>query len=387
VTDQAIPPPPPQVPRGRRIVRWVLVVAGQIALVAAAVVGTLYLVGHPFQADPGKNTSLEEQWDSTIRRLGLGILPVYPPQEDIAVGDVFATVVDTGHTPYAALEKLSDFFSGKSVKLGHAEVSKMLDDAYQAMPLFPDLQPASQAPAPSGATPVSLFGQHAERTELPRAAFPGLTITSDGSAATGLNGSSSWFNFGASRAASQKLVLGVVETYGIDAVAGEKALNDFCTAGATRDLCTEAVARKYLRYLLGDRIFEKHFDRDTQAFQYDLTVQVIMVYRIYLAREILEQWSSLVSEGGGAEEALAGAGEAAKPADQPKAAGEASSPLEQRLEAVERQLSNAKQGGAVVYRSSAGTDILLDQKFPRPVAIGYRSVTHDFAVGAASAGP
>ena len=214
-----------------------------------------------------------------------------------------------------------------------------------------------------------------------------MTITSDGSAATGLTGSPGWFNFGASRAASQKLVLGVVETYGIDAVAGERALKDFCTMEANRDLCTEAVARKYLRYLLGDRIFEKHFDRDTQAFQYDLTIQVIMVSRIYLAREILEQWSSLVGEGGGAEAALPGTGEAVKPTDQPKSAGDASNPLEQRLEAVERQLSNAKEGGAIVYRSSAGTDILLDQKFPRPVAIGYRSVTHDFTAAGASGAP
>ncbi len=236
MTNPTVQPPLPQAPRSRRVVRGVLLVAGQIALVVAAVGATLYLVGHRIQPDPGKNTSLEEQWDSTIRRLGLGIQPVYPPQEDFAVGDVFATVVDTGHTPYAALEQLSEFFSGKSVKLGHADVSKMLDDVYQSMPLFPDTPPQSQATAqaPSGATPVSLFGAHAERTELPRAAFPGLTITNDGSAATGLAGNSGWFNFGASRAASQKLVLGAVETYGIDAVAGEKALNDFCTASATR---------------------------------------------------------------------------------------------------------------------------------------------------------
>ena len=117
-------------------------------LIAVALFGTLYLAGHRIQPDPEKNTNLEEQWDSTIRRLGIGIQPVYPPQEDIAVGDVFATVVDTGHTPYAALEQLSEFFSGKSVKLGHAEVSKMLDDAYQGIPLFPDTAPASQTPAP-----------------------------------------------------------------------------------------------------------------------------------------------------------------------------------------------------------------------------------------------
>jgi hypothetical protein len=366
-------------------VRWVLIVAGQIVLVAGAVLATLYLASHRIQPDPTKSTSLEEQWNSTIRRLGIGIQPVYPPQEDIAVGDVFATVVDNGHTPYAALETASGPFLGKSVKLGHADVAKMLDDIYQGMPLFPATQAAPSAA--NGATPTSLFGAHAERTELPRAAFPGLTITNDGSAATGLTGNSSWFNFGAARAASQKLVLGVVETYGVDPVSGEKALADFCLAAATRDLCTEGVARKYLRYLLGDRILDKHFDRDGQAFQYDLTIQIIMVYRIYLAREIVEQWSSLVSEGGGAETALPATAEPAKPPDQPKTPGDAANPLEQRIEAVERQLSNARQGGAIVYRSSAGTDILLDQKFPRPVAVGYRSVTYDFGTGAGTAGP
>ncbi len=131
----------------------------------------------------------------------------------------------------------------------------------------------------------------------------------------------------------------------------------------------------------------KHFDRDTQSFQYDLTIQVIMVYRIYLAREILEQWSSLVSEGGGVKAALAGEGEAVRPSDQPKSAGDAANSLEQRMDAIEQQLSNTRQGGAIVYRSSAGTDILLDQKFPRPVAVGYRSVAHDFVTGAASAVP
>jgi hypothetical protein len=386
LTDPTVQPPPPPAPQHRGLVRGVILV---VALVAVAVGATLYLAGHRVQPDPGKGTGLEEQWDNTIRRLGLGIQPVYPPQEDFAVGDVFATVVDTGHTTYAALEQLSESFSGKSVKLGHADVSKMLDDAYQAIPLFPDTPPESQAiaPASSEATPVSLFGAHAERSELPRAAFPGLTITDDGSAATGLTGNPGWFNFGASRAASQKLVLGAVETYGIDAVAGEKALNEFCTAPATSGLCMETAARKYLWYLLGDRVFLKHFDPDTQAFQYDLTIQVIMVYRIYLAREIVEQWSSLVSEGGGVKAALAGEGEAVLPSDQPKSAGDAANSLEQRMEVIEQQLSNTRRGGALVYRSSAGTDILLDQKFPRPVAVGYRSVARGFAAGAASAVP
>jgi hypothetical protein len=358
-----------------------LVASGQIVLVAAAVVITLYLVNRQLQPDPGNSTSIEEQWDDAISRLG--IQPVYPPQEDIAVGDVFVTVAADTLGSYGNNQggASSRSFLGKSVKLGHANVAQMLEDVYQAMPLFPEIQPAVAASAlPNGSAPATLFGTHAERVELPRAAFPGLTITDDGSAATAISGGRGWFNFGASRAASQKLVLGVVETYGLDPVTGEEALKKFCEAGK---LCTDPVARKYLRSLVKDRATDEHFDPKTQTFLPDLTIRIIMIYRIYLAREILEQWSSLVSEGGGIRAAISSAAETLKPSDQSnpsdqtKNGGDATNSLEKRLEEVERQLNDAHQGGAIVYRSSAGTDILLDQKFPRALAVGYRSVDYD----------
>jgi hypothetical protein len=257
VTNPAPAPPPPG-SLGWRVPRWILIGAGQIAVIIAAIFGTLHLAGHRLQSDPGKTTSLEEQWNSTIARLG--IEPVYPPQEDFAVGDVFVTVVadaaaqrnaDVGPDPS------SEIFIRRSVKLGHADVAKMLDDAYRALPYFPiaaaqapaTASPPSPAPAPNTTAAVSIFGSHSERAELPRAAFPGFTIADNGNAASGAAGGGGWFDFGASRAASEKLVLGVVETYGLDSVAGTTALNSFCSAEETQELCTEKGARKYLHFI------------------------------------------------------------------------------------------------------------------------------------------
>jgi hypothetical protein len=118
-----------------------------------------------------------------------------------------------------------------------------------------------------------------------------------------------------------------------------------------------------------------------------LTIKVFMVYRAYLAHEILEQWSSLVSEGGGVRAALAQASEGAKLPEQPKNPSDAANSADQNISSIEQQLGNARQGGALIYRSSAGTDILLDQKFPRPLAVGYRSVSHDFLNAAPSDAP
>ena len=90
----------------------------------------------------------------------------------------------------------------------------------------------------------------------------------------------SWLDFGASHEASQKLVLGAVETYGLGAVDADAALKAYCAAPATRAVCTEDVARKYLQSLLGDQVFDKHFDVNSKEYQYDVTIRLIMVSRV-----------------------------------------------------------------------------------------------------------
>ncbi|MFP3711255.1 hypothetical protein SB783_45540, partial [Paraburkholderia sp. SIMBA_009] len=53
--------------------------------------GLFFLMGETDVTDD----YLPKRWNESIRRLG--IEPVYPPQEDIYVGDIIAEVVDSGH--------------------------------------------------------------------------------------------------------------------------------------------------------------------------------------------------------------------------------------------------------------------------------------------------
>jgi hypothetical protein len=223
-----------------------------------------------------------------------------------------------------------------------------------------------------------MFGEHEPRRALPRAAFPGLTIYHTGDASAGVTaGSRGWFDFSARNEDSQKLILGIVETYGLDSVSATHLLTTYCESH--REVCTENVARKHLRPLVGN-VLEKFTDVISKKERYSVTVHLIMVSRVYLAREILEQRKIGGAEGGGGQVAAAGASTPAAGAG----AADSATALEQRIAAIEKRLTDLQKGAVIAYRSASGTDILLDQKFPRPVAIGYRSVPYEFASPTAS---
>ncbi len=58
------------------------------ASVSLSVLGCLVLVACS-TPDPG-NEFVENQWNTSIRRLGADVQSVYPPTEDIQMGDVYA---------------------------------------------------------------------------------------------------------------------------------------------------------------------------------------------------------------------------------------------------------------------------------------------------------
>jgi hypothetical protein len=77
-----------------KLLIWAAGMVAAVAVIFAIVVGVRWLAA--YQPEPRSDvqaSSLEAQWNSTIRRLGVNIEPVYPPQEDLSVGDLFATVV------------------------------------------------------------------------------------------------------------------------------------------------------------------------------------------------------------------------------------------------------------------------------------------------------
>jgi hypothetical protein len=103
--DPKVPPQPVSAWVSRRW-RWLYAAVAVIAATFLIVVGVRWLASDDPQQGADTDTDVEAQWDSTIHRLG--IEPIYPPQEDLVVGDVLVTVIgDEEQHPSAHGRKVS----------------------------------------------------------------------------------------------------------------------------------------------------------------------------------------------------------------------------------------------------------------------------------------
>jgi hypothetical protein len=380
---------------GRRLIAAVL-----MAVLVVGVIGLdrWYLSYSETPAVP-EDLSLEAQWNKAIGRLG--IEPVYPPQEDIAVGDLFAVAVsdnDAGRDPASVDRKIGpgSAFLSRAVKLGHVPVEKQLAAEYASLPAFVS-PPEGGTPPPSaraaGAVaqpgPPRIFGQGNWDAFLPRAAFPGLTITYSGNATTGLSGGDrGWFGHSASRENVQKLEVRVVETYGLPSVVAAQALNDFCTVNM--ELCSEETARLQLTGVdgIGDRVLDKTRNPNSGKDYFPVAVKIFMISRVYTSREILEQSTVDTAEGISGKVTFTSSRQARTGRDTPSATSEApangaqksppetAAAMDKRLDEMDQKLASMQAGGVVAFRSDNGLEELLHEKFIRPIAIGFRSVKY-----------
>jgi hypothetical protein len=354
------------------------------------------------QGDFTEDLSVEAQWNITISRLG--IEPVYPPQEDIAVGDVYAVVVGgKGRlTDLQPQEKIanSEPFLRKAIKLAHVPVQDQLREAYSFLPVFPEFGQSDQRGAANNGSKRDdrpeandLFRNGQRRTALPQAAFPGISISFTGSAAVGgavgSRGMLGLFSYGASHKAEQKVELRSVETYGLPSLIAYEALKSYCSKQLNVEVCTEKTARQHLKSVFS-HILDQSYNPNKGELYYNYPVRIIMIDRVFYAREILERSVAESAESGSGSGGLErgasdnrsapSGGAPTQPSVTPgDRTSEAISALEGRLNDLDKRLATIQQGSAVEYRSQNGREILLDQKFSRPIAFGYRSVVYDFS--------
>lgn len=182
--------------------------------------------------------SLQENWDSTIRKFG--IEPVFPPEEDLTVGDVLAVIVADNEDDPEFREKKVDKrspFLKRSVKLAHIDVRQALDEAYAMLPVFTTpagpLPVVQQSPNPIRTPPTRSvsrrFAQDVLQGDLPRAAFPSLKIQGVNTVGAGF---SAWPRGAASYAESthglEELHLTEVRTYGLPTAHALSLLEAYC---------------------------------------------------------------------------------------------------------------------------------------------------------------
>jgi hypothetical protein len=363
--------------------RWWTVLAF-VVVVVAGFFAVRYLGGGAIRGSFA-DASIEENWDRTIK--SLGVAPIFPPEEDLVVGDVLAVV--TRDVDIDSHERTDTFarkaFVNRSVKLAHVDVSQALDAAYQNLPVFPATV-GTVLPLRSGV--ARTFSDAVLLANLPRAAFPRLKIQGVNNAAGAISaGGSGAASYAAGSQRVEEFELSDVRAYGLPSVVALQLFDAFCAKPETADVCQEATARKHLQRVVGDHVVQRFVDDRSGDYRYALEVEIVMVYRVYLTGSITDMRRTEDNKKGGlmalwpfGSSQSAPAATVAVPAGVPAAGDTAAQiqALNDKLAEVERKLAGVKNGGAVNYESFFGNESSLEGKFERPVAIGYRGVKHDF---------
>lgn len=376
LATNAAAPPQRMTPTRRR---WLAGAA--IVLVAIAGFFAVRYLGGTATRGPFAEASIEENWNRTIR--ALGVSPIFPPEEDLVVGDVLAVVsrdVDIdSHVQTDAIAGRA--FVNRSVKLAHVDVSQALDQAYQNLPVFPATV-GTVVPLRSGV--ARAFSDAVLLSNLPRAAFPRLKIQGVSNAAGGLSSAGSSASYGAGSQRVEEFELADVRAYGLPSVVALQAFDAYCAEPKTADVCQEATARKHLQRVVGDHVTKRFVDERSGDYRYALEVEIVMVYRVYLTGSITDLRRTEDNRKGGLMALWPFGSSQSTPAASvaaPATGGDTTAQIQalnDKLGEIERRLGGVKNGGALNYESFFGNESSLEGKFERPVAIGYRSVKHDF---------
>jgi hypothetical protein len=238
----------------------------------------------------GSESNVVADWNETIKTLG--IEPVFPPEEDLYVGDILAVIVDDENP--TQIKTKNRALLNRAIKLAHLNLHDELVKNYAELPFFPSdtdkpkdvQQVASLEQKMNSAPEVEIFDVPNKRVVLPLAAFPGFSIHHR-SAASLTGFLKAQFSGRQYQDDDVELTIPFVETYGIPSVTATKILRKYCIENA--EVCNDAVLRRQLSF-----VSPAVFDYDTAAFRdskelhYYANIDLELVNRVYLARSIEE---------------------------------------------------------------------------------------------------
>jgi hypothetical protein len=394
-TDRA--EPSIAVQKMRKGIGWVLNVAGKnrryflaVLVSVGLTLGSVWAVNRLGGIDDQiLQASVEENWNRTLS--SLGVSPIFPPEEDLVVGDILAVVTsDSDEDPAAQTDReLKRAFVSRSVKLAHVDVSKQLEETYGSLPVFPVAVPAD-GKHPYRRVVAREFTDAVAIDNLPRAAFPRLKIQGYNAAAANLTASSNRSNYSAGSQNFEEFELSDVRTYGLTSVMALEILKKVCEN--SEDLCIESTARRHLERVVGSRINSRYINLKSNKPEYAMNVEVVMVYRVYLTNSIIDRRRRESDKSGmfAGLWSLSGTGQqkVVTPPQEPPAQSvsetdniDASKAIGRRIDDLEHKVALIQSGAAIRYQSFSGNESSLEGKFERPVAIAYRSVRTEFPSG------
>ena len=300
---------------------------------AVSVAGALALMSW-LRDTPDTQDSVAIQWANAAKAYGFE--PVYPPQEDFYVGDVFAIIAGD-----AAANILHEPLPTRAIKIGHLDLTSAIEREYGEGYRFPvslDAPDKDDKIWVQKEATGSVFAHSGALKSLPVALLPDFTITAKRNAKFDVGG---LFDFAGSHERQTSFKIKGVLTYGVLAPDVEWKLKEYCEEIMHRAFCTEKGLRLQLSNILGDSINEMWTDPITGAKMKRYTVELSAVSRVYLVR-------SLETEILDSSEAEANAKGA---------------------------VNGTEASGAADSQSNAHAHSAL-QTFERPLAFGYRSVRY-----------
>jgi hypothetical protein len=321
-------------------------------------------------------------WNQSIARLG--ILPLYPPGEDFYVGDVWAVIADEQN---AKSENSIDptipqksTLIGKSVRISNIDLRSEIQTARNNQPLFGDTSERKPGVGFRKQEYLETKDQSSEgRIALTLAAFPGITISHRTKAVGSLGWSFGGLGLSREDQHIEEIRIPVAETYGAPSGAAFLRLDQWCADRKTRIFCSDEYVRRIIAYSVSDGVLS------TKDGNYTTRIQLRLINRVYLTREIEHRW--LLSTGSGAAAQLAL--DKARPTALGQSTTDTNSGTPDNLErrtgaaanAVAQSSDPANIAGTPTGKSSLvvadGRQITLQEVFQRPVVFGFRAITVD----------
>jgi outer membrane protein OmpA-like peptidoglycan-associated protein len=355
------------------------------ALIFAAlflIVSAAWLTGVPH---PARQVPVIRQWDSGIRRLG--ITPVFPPREDIQIGDLFLAV-----GPGSADGKAP---TRERIWLADLGLASPIADFYKnrfAMPAETGEESEAGRFAPPAGSTEGIFKTGAITTRLRSVSFPGFPVLSDRSAKPSVADSLlHFFRAGSFSDGDYDITISISdgESYGIPALTALDAIAQHCVPSEKLKeiLKIYGLSEKTPLEVVTDVYYARSIDYTvTLASGFGRTVAVTPADLEKIKNLVTQLGQQKLQTGGAKTEAsvpetgLASASSA--PAKPPASANATLSPalaeaitadLDRMSAAIEGPNAPAVSGAAI--RSDARS-ITLRQQFAQPVAIGYQSVPY-----------
>jgi len=349
----------PAADRLRAMLAWARVLLSKIRLPSATFIAgaggaiafcivALFLVRAFDQPTAQTDDNVALAWNQAIGRLW--IEPVYPPQEDLFVGDVYLNLRPTKEGIALPDGQTGNVFAGRGIRIDRINLLPSLSTRpfkfKRQTASLADTTKAAESPAEKPAMPAL---RKADEIELYATAFPGISIKHF------IETNASWLDLAIGRrsAETEEIVISSVETYSAAAPESTRQLLLYCSEPATAHFCQDQFARTLLAYSFGPDV------NRTINGQYAYEITVTLVRQVFLTTDL----TTARYRGDALNVGYAPIESQAASSANDAATKDATPPISTKTEA------------SGDFQNRYSSHMTMKQKFRQPVAFGFRSVS------------